>query len=85
MLAAGAEHTIAVTESGKLLLVGRCWTQGISVSMLAAGAEHTIAVTESGKLLLVGRCWTLGLANCSDHLVPGEVAAISVRYSAHSQ
>jgi alpha-tubulin suppressor-like RCC1 family protein len=53
--------------------------------MLAAGAEHTIAVMESGKIYGWVDCRTLGLGNCSDHLVPGEVAAIAVRYSAHSQ
>ncbi|KRX79377.1 X-linked retinitis pigmentosa GTPase regulator [Trichinella sp. T6] len=88
----GNDHTILVTESGRILSFGSNeWGQlgflqkktvnlkGKRACCVACGAQHTILGFESDKIYAFGRnCeGQLGLGNDEEQLMPAEITALS--------
>ncbi|KRX20809.1 X-linked retinitis pigmentosa GTPase regulator [Trichinella nelsoni] len=92
IVACGNDHTILVTESGRILSFGSNeWGQlgffqkktvnlkGKRACCVACGAQHTILGFESDKIYAFGRnCeGQLGLGNDEEQLMPAEITALS--------
>ncbi|KRY93184.1 X-linked retinitis pigmentosa GTPase regulator [Trichinella pseudospiralis] len=92
IVACGNDHTILVTESGRVLSFGSNeWGQlgflqkktvnlkGKRACCVACGAQHTILGFESNKIYAFGRnCkGQLGLGNDEEQLMPAEITALS--------
>ncbi|KRZ74007.1 X-linked retinitis pigmentosa GTPase regulator [Trichinella papuae] len=92
IVACGNDHTILVTESGRVLSFGSNeWGQlgflqkktvnlkGKRACCVACGAQHTILGFESNKMYAFGRnCeGQLGLGNDEEQLMPAEITALS--------